>query len=114
MGPDSDLMDEGITPGRVQSLVAACANIFISKAPFLHGLPVDAFPTRPRPQYLALAMACIGSVMLGEPERVSTTLWWCSSRLLIGHLEVDNREARKIDLLKAVGHGILSPLKHFE
>lgn len=59
-------------------------------------------PDSPRPLYLRLALACIGSLMAGEPEERSTTLWMHSIRRLVGQLELDNREARKMNLTRAV------------
>lgn len=40
--------------------------------------------------------------MAGEPEERSTTLWMHSIRRLVGQLELDNREARKMNLTRAV------------
>ena len=55
-----------------------------------------------RPQYLTFAMACIGSVSAGGPHTVTEALWWAANILIAATLEVDNRAARKVDLLNAV------------
>ncbi|KAJ9617549.1 hypothetical protein H2204_013680 [Knufia peltigerae] len=104
--------DHGFSATEIKEYVELCTRDFISKAPFLRDVPASLFCQLPAPLYFTLAMACIGA-MLGECsiER-SSKLWWSSLRLLMGQLEVDNREARKMELIKAwvllESYGLLS------
>ncbi|KAH8879506.1 hypothetical protein GQ53DRAFT_834099 [Thozetella sp. PMI_491] len=88
-------------PGPVEQLVNKCAEGFLARTPFLQDIPISLFVRSPRPQYLTLAMASIGSLLLKEPVDVSSSYWHDSIRLMTGKLEVDNREARSLDLIKA-------------
>lgn len=65
-------------------------------------MPASSFYQQPEPLYFTLAMACMGSMLDECPVERSSKLWWSSLRLLMGQLEVDNREARKMELIKAV------------
>jgi hypothetical protein len=55
-----------------------------------------------RPRYLTYAMSCLGSIASGGAQSVTESLWWAADILMTATLEVDNREARKADVVNAV------------
>ena len=85
-----------------QQLTDVCRIKFTSQALFLRDIPEDVFYQRPQSRYFSLAVACIGSLLNGDPEKQSSSLCLASLWLLLAQLEVDNREARRVELMKAV------------
>jgi hypothetical protein len=55
-----------------------------------------------RPRYLTYTMSCLGSIASGGAQSVTESLWWAADILITATLEVDNREARKADVVNAV------------
>lgn len=86
----------------LDQLVNQCCDAFLQKVVFLRDVPVLSFVQSPRPQYLTLALAAMGSLLAGDASEVSASYWQDSVHLMTGRLEIDNREARDFNLLKAV------------
>ncbi|KAL3423890.1 hypothetical protein PVAG01_05637 [Phlyctema vagabunda] len=84
----------------------------LPKMALLRDIPTNILLRTDRPRYLTFAMACMGALASDAPSPVIESLWWASSILVTAKLEVDNREARKVDLLNAwvilETYGILS------
>lgn len=82
-------------------LVAEFFTRFHSRTAILRSVPRDMF-THPLPaQYLRHAVACLGSTLSGG-ELDAENLFWSSTLLITGTLEIDNRVARTLDLVAAV------------
>ncbi|KAL1906484.1 hypothetical protein Sste5344_007814 [Sporothrix stenoceras] len=95
------MLSTSSTPDNIDQMVSQCSTGFLQTTIFLRDAPVSLFTHSPRPQYLTLALAAIGSLLAGEPAEVSAQYWHDAVRLMTGELEIDNREARSFDLLKA-------------
>ncbi|CAK7204882.1 hypothetical protein SEUCBS139899_007644 [Sporothrix eucalyptigena] len=78
-----------------------CNTGFLQTTIFLRDAPVSLFTHSPRPQYFTLSLAAIGSLLAEEPAEVSAQHWHDAVHLMTGELEIDNREARSFNLLKA-------------
>lgn len=98
---DSELEAE-IATIDIPKLVSICYHQFIPRVPFLRDLPSRTAFEQPKSVYVNLAMASIGGIIAKEPISKCVSLWRSAIRLIIWQLEVDNREARKIDLISAV------------
>ncbi|KAH6959577.1 hypothetical protein BKA56DRAFT_624130 [Ilyonectria sp. MPI-CAGE-AT-0026] len=69
--------------------------------PLIHHIPIRSFSSANLPGYLAYAMATIGAMILSESPTATDSLWSTGNTLIASALEVDNREARKADLINA-------------
>jgi hypothetical protein len=101
----SDFFSASLQPtdgSNLDNLVHTCHVLYLSSSPFLKDVPPTVFLRTPRPEYLTLAMASIGSLLSEQTEEHSHQLWNSSAHQLLGILEVDNSLARKTDLVKAV------------
>lgn len=87
----------------VSKLVSVCRDQFLESAPFLRDLIDKSTFEQPKAAYVRYAMASIGGLVAAEPASRCVALWRSAIRLITWHLETDNREARKIDLISAVG-----------
>jgi hypothetical protein len=86
----------------LRSLVDAFATKVHPKMTLLHRIPIRSLLRDDVPQYLTFAMASLGSLVSGGLQSDTEGLWWAANILIAITLEVDNREARKMDLLNAV------------
>ena len=86
----------------LQSLVDLFTTQVYPKMTFVRGIPIQNLLRDSRPPYLTFAMASIASMASGGAQSVTEAMWWAANRLITGTMEVDNREARKVDLLNAV------------
>jgi hypothetical protein len=68
----------------------------------LRYIPIKSLLRNDVPQYLTFAMASLGSVASSGRRSDAKTLWWAANLLIAATLEVDNLEARKVDLVNAV------------
>ena len=94
--------NHGFTAPEIADFVKLCSDRFVSQTPFLRDIPVPQFYPPSPPYYFTLAMACMGSMLRGLPTEKSADLWRSSWSLMCRQLEVDNREARRPELIKAV------------
>jgi hypothetical protein len=72
------------------------------KIALLHSIPIELLIRDEIPKYLTLAMACLGCIAGEGLASAAEGMWWAANILITATLEVDNREARKADLLNAV------------
>ena len=92
-----------LPPGSIlQSFIDVFINDIHPKMTLLCRIPVGSLQRSDSPPYLSYAMATIGSLASGGDQSVTEDLWLAANLLIAGTLEVDNREARKADLLNAV------------
>ena len=96
------IVDKETADVNITECITLCYDKFISQTPFLKDLPKDYFLRPSKAKYLPFAMASIGAAIAGEPPNKSKAFWSGAIRLLVWQLEVDNREARKMDLIDAV------------
>ncbi|CAK7210477.1 hypothetical protein SEUCBS140593_000837 [Sporothrix eucalyptigena] len=89
------------TPDNIDQRISQCNTGFLQTTIFLRDAPVSLFTHSPRPQYFTLSLAAIGSLLAEEPAEVSAQHWHDAVHLMTGELEIDNREARSFNLLKA-------------
>lgn len=73
-----------------------------SKMALLRSIPLKTLLRPDRPRYLTYTMACLGSIASDGAQSVTESLWWAADILITATLEVDNREARKVDVVNAV------------
>jgi hypothetical protein len=86
----------------VDLLVADFFTRFHSRMAVLRAVRRSVFDHPISAQYLRYAVACLGSTLSGGPLDVAENLFWSSTLLITGTLEVDNRVARTLDLVAAV------------
>jgi hypothetical protein len=82
-------------------LVAEFFTRFHSQTAVLRSIPRDVFNHPVPAPYLRYAMACLGSTLSGGALDAEN-LFWSSTLLITGTLEIDNRVARTLDLVAAV------------
>ncbi|KAH7323956.1 hypothetical protein BKA65DRAFT_77255 [Rhexocercosporidium sp. MPI-PUGE-AT-0058] len=85
----------------LQSFVDVFVNDIYPTMPLLYHIPVESLQRSDNPPYLTYAIATIGSLVLGADQSLTEDLWWAANFLIAGILEIDNREARKVELLNA-------------
>ena len=68
----------------------------------LRSIPMETLTHDKVPKYLTLAMACLGCFAAEGMSSTAENMWWAANFLITATLEVDNREARKADLISAV------------
>lgn len=95
-------MSEDDLVGDITEMVQLCQDEFTSIAPFLRHIPNEIFFRQPRPQYLSLAMACMGAMMTNRPSKKISGLWWASLRSIFIKLETDDGAASRLELMEAV------------
>jgi hypothetical protein len=70
--------------------------------PLVSLIPKEAFQGQALPDYLTFAMATIGAVLAPQPSVDHQQLWTRANALIGLALEIDNRNARRLDLINAV------------
>lgn len=93
------------------TLIDSFEKTFLLQMTRLCGVTPEVYSAGHRPRYLMYAMSCMGSVSWPESIEDPAAIWWHSVKLLVSRLELDNREARRIELLKAVSSQRISYIK---
>lgn len=70
--------------------------------PLIHHIPLTSLSPRDRSGYLAYSMAVIGQLIQDRNLAAANSIWTTANVLIVLGLEVDNREARNVELLNAV------------
>jgi hypothetical protein len=86
----------------IDLLVTEFFSRFHAHIPFLRFAPRTIFHHPTASQYLVYGVACLGSTLSDGAVEVAKNLFSCSTRLITGTLEIDNRVARTLDLVAAV------------
>lgn len=86
----------------VQSLIEAFRARGRPSMPLISQIPAQSFGAVDMPEYLTYAMATVGAVIAMNDSSTAHALWSTANILIASTLEVDNREARKVDLIHAV------------
>jgi hypothetical protein len=86
----------------VRSFIEAFRTRVHPSMPFLSQIPLQSFCAANMPEYMTYAMAAVGAVKGMTDSSTSHALWSTANILIASTLEVDNREARKVDLINAV------------
>ena len=93
-----DIPSEGV----LKSLVGAYCELGHLSMPLVSQIPASALRAPNKPEYLTYAMAAVGAVISATHPSITHALWSTANMLVASTLEVDNREARKADLINAV------------
>lgn len=72
----------------------------------LHHIPIRFFARTTLSDYVAYAMAAVSTLICPGASLTSHPLWLTANNLLSLALELDNREARNVELINAVNISI--------
>lgn len=71
-------------------------------------IPIQSYERTELTDYVAYAMATVASLICSTSWQASRPLWSTANMILSLALELDNREARNVDLINAVKTSLLS------